>query len=188
MTKPKKCAVRTCRQPYTPRRAFETWCSPDCALTILAQRKAKLAALLAKREREALRVRKLQLKPLTYWENRAQIAVNALRREIDRDQPCYTCGTYEADEWHAGHWISRGASSYMRYDYQRNIRKQCSRCNTYLGGNSVEFRKHLVEELGPMEVIAMECAPKSIRRTREELQEIEAKAKADLKALQKERA
>ncbi len=181
-TKLKTCRCG-CKQKFTPRSSFQTAAFPECALRLVEKKKIKDQAIRDKRERAEIRERKLESKRIEYWLNRAQVAVNALRRYLDKDKPCFTCQTWDADEWHAGHWLSRGACSSLRFDWQRNIRTTCNRCNIHLGGNAAIFRVELVKELGEEMVQDMENTPRSRRWTREECQQIEADAKARLKAL-----
>ena len=68
---------------------------------------------------------------------------------------CYTCGTYyHWKKLDAGHYIGR-ANRGVRWDL-RNIRPQCTKCNSFEEGQHWKFREHLVEELGAEEVAALE--------------------------------
>ena len=47
----------------------------------------------------------------------------------------------------AGHYRSRGSASHLRFNLF-NIHLQCARCNRYLSGNVVEYRKELIKRIG----------------------------------------
>jgi hypothetical protein len=69
--------------------------------------------------------------------------------------PCYTCGTmYVWKALEAGHYIGRSNRG-VRWDL-RNIRPQCTKCNSYQEGKHWQFRKNLVVELGEKEVEDLE--------------------------------
>jgi 5-methylcytosine-specific restriction endonuclease McrA len=52
---------------------------------------------------------------------------------------CVTCGsTKHYKEMHAGHFIHASKGSLVSYD-KRNINVQCVKCNTYKGGNLIEY-------------------------------------------------
>lgn len=175
--KPRKCKVKACKAEFLPKSSMQEWCSVECGVVLGLERVAKQERIRAKREQEEFRQRKLAAKPISYWEHKAQRAVNALRRFIDKDKPCYTCDARWTVQWEAGHYRSRGACSSARFDWKRNIRTQCHRCNVELSGNAGMFRKRLAEELGEQAVLDLEAMPKSYRWTRAECEAIEAEAK-----------
>lgn len=181
--KQKKC--RNCKQLFTPARPLQTVCSPSCAQQLINSRKAKEQAKQDKIERQLIRERKLELKKPQYWLKRAEKAVNAFIRERDRDQPCISCGTYDASEWHAGHWVSVGASSALRYD-PANIHKQCHQCNWFEGGKSTDYEARLPARIGHAEFERVKYAKRERKWTREECQQIEAHYRAKLKEMKGE--
>jgi len=66
---------------------------------------------------------------------------------IDGYNNCYTCkGNFNIKELHAGHYLSR-VFTYVRWN-EVNVKPQCYNCNINLRGNSVVFRKNLVNEYG----------------------------------------
>lgn len=182
--KPKKC--RWCRDTFQPERLMQKCCSPGCAISFIADQKGKKAEKEAKAERQKTKARLLELKPLQYWLKRAEKAVNALRREQDllSGYGCITCGTHDADVWTAGHWISVGASSGTRYDYQ-NIHLQCHQCNYFGGGKAQDYEARLPARIGQANVDRLKSAKREKKWSIQECQAIEAKAKEELKALQK---
>ena len=117
----------------------------------------------------------------------AEKAVNAFVRERDRDQPCISCGTNDAAEWHAGHWKSVGANSALRFD-PANIHRQCDQCNVFKGGNANEYEIRLPARIGQAEVDRLKHAPRVRKWTREECQAIEQEFKSKLKELREREA
>lgn len=68
---------------------------------------------------------------------------------------CYTCGKVnEIKKLQNGHYISRSYLS-TRFD-EENCRVQCYGCNVMQQGKSVDFREHLVRDLGEKKVLALE--------------------------------
>ena len=69
--------------------------------------------------------------------------------------PCYTCGAqHHWKAMDAGHYIGRSNRG-SRFDL-RNIRPQCTKCNSYEEGMHWKFRQCLVQELGAKEVEKLE--------------------------------
>lgn len=78
-------------------------------------------------------------------------------RDIYRGQGCISCDkAYDNNRygWDAGHYISR------RYNFTRmhtyNVHLQCKRCNQFLSGNIVEYRKRLINKIGEDKVLWIE--------------------------------
>lgn len=173
--RPRKC--KWCREKFVPERQMQQCCGWNCALSYSAQEKEKKA----KRETKA---KLIELKPLQYWLKRAEKAVNALRRAEDlaAGYGCITCGTHDAEEWHAGHWISVGASSATRFD-PANIHLQCRQCNYFGGGKAQDYEARLPARIGQAEVDRLKAAKRERKWTREECQAIEAEALVKLREL-----
>ncbi len=175
----RKCAISTCRAPFTPRSMTHKTCSPDCALELVAVEKARAA----RKDRQAGLAK---LKRRADYMREAQAAVNAWVRERDADLPCISCGRHHQGQYHAGHYLARGSHPQLALN-PLNIAKQCAPCNTYLSGNQVRFRQGLIERIGVVLVEALE-ADNSIRKyTVEELIAIRDEYRAKLKELKKER-
>lgn len=61
---------------------------------------------------------------------------------------CVTCGsTKPYKEMHAGHFIHASKGSLVSYD-DRNIHPQCPKCNTYQGGNLIEYTLFIQDKYG----------------------------------------
>jgi hypothetical protein len=50
-------------------------------------------------------------------------------------------------QMHAGHFYAAGNFSAVRWD-EDNVHGQCIKCNTFLHGNLLEYRKNLIEKIG----------------------------------------
>ena len=135
-----------------------------------------------KAERQEHRTRLLDVKPLSYWSKRAAVACHAFIRARDANCPCISCGATSSPQWDAGHFRPSGVNSALRFD-ERNIHKQCVRCNQYLSGNLIHYRAGLVVKIGEQAVIELENNHETKRWTREELQEVERIYKERLRAL-----
>lgn len=115
MAKParRRCKNDECREWFHPAFANQWWCSPECGTKIALERRSKereKAEKVAEKKRrreeqkqkDKLKIRKLALKPRSYWIKQAQQAVNAFIRERDRDLPCISCGTLTSAQWMPG--------------------------------------------------------------------------------------
>lgn len=156
-----------------------------------ARRKEEIEAEKeARAERKRLKQRKEALRPLKWYEDKAQEWVNKFIRLRDRLLPCISCGKETrkggyvgAGGLHAGHYRSRGACSFLRF-HEDNIHGQCAQCNEQLSGNAIEFRIALVKKIGTDRVEWLEQQPKSRKWTREELDGITTEYKAKCKQLE----
>ena len=83
---------------------------------------------------------------------KAQCAFNKWIRERDRNNGCISCGS-QID--HAGHYYSQGHHSALRYN-EMNTAGQCLRCNNFLHGNLINYRKGLVKRYGESKVLMLE--------------------------------
>ena len=143
--KPKTCPI--CRIKFMPSRAMQKVCSPACAYEYSRKETAKAETRKALEDRKTIKIRKDAIKTIRDWTKEAQIAVNAYRRELLKDDPCISCGRYHSGQYHAGHYISVGAHPELRFE-ELNIWKQCQPCNTHLSGNLINYRKALVARIG----------------------------------------
>lgn len=70
---------------------------------------------------------------------------NAWIRKRDEGQPCISCGKFTSLQ--AGHFYSAGSFSLLRFN-EDNVNGQCLRCNYFLSGNLIEYRKNLLLKIG----------------------------------------
>ena len=118
-----------------------------------------------------------------------QRAFNDWRREtlLAAGHGCISCGTKSAFVWHAGHYRTTAAAPQLRFNPD-NLWLQCPVCNVHKSGNIEAYRAALVELIGEERVLALESNNETHRYTREELDGIRAKARADLRALKQQEA
>lgn len=155
----KKC--KACRQPFTAVRPLQAACSPVCALTIARDAREK-------QERAATKAQREKLKTRSDWLKDAQAAVNKYVRLRDIGKPCISCDALPEQKrggtMDAGHFRSVGSAPHLRF-YTLQIAAQCVKCNRYLGGNAVEFRRGLVLRYGLAKIEAIESAQGSPKWT-----------------------
>jgi hypothetical protein len=160
----RKCAI--CRAPARREMNLKPFCSPECGLE-LAKR------ILAKQDRAADKVKLLKLKPLSYWEKRAERVVNLYVRLRDHDRGCISCdkpATWDG-QWHCSHFRSVGAASAVRY-HLWNLAKACSQCNNYKSGNLSEYEPRLRAKIGDAKVDWLRTQNQVTRYSREYLQRL----------------
>jgi hypothetical protein len=175
----RKCKV--CSTVFVPY-GIASWYSPECgtelALDKLAKKKAKDAAA----DRALTRQQLLDLKPLKYWAKRAEKDFNAFVRARDEGDACISCATYDADEWHAGHFYTVKARPDLRFN-EDNVHLQCGQCNLFESGNVSKYRPRLKAKIGAERFAALVPVDPAFKKTREYYQAVEAKYKAKLKEL-----
>ena len=127
---------------------------------------AKAARMAAKVERASIKARKEAIKTLADLKREAQTAMNRWIVQVrDADKPCISCGRHHQGQWHAGHYMSRGAAPQHALN-PLNVHKQCAPCNTYLHGNLIAYRVRLIELIGLQAVEELETdnAPRKMTR------------------------
>ena len=157
MRKPRRrCKTPDCREWFPPRFQNEWWCTPECGVVvgIAAREKKRLKERQeaeskrkkeVQQERRHHKIRKLEVKPLSYFHSKAQAAFNTYIRTRDAEQPCISCGRHHEGKYDAGHYRTRGASPATRYD-ETNCHKQCVSCNQHLSGNIENYTPNLIEK------------------------------------------
>ena len=143
----------------------------------------KAAKVRERKARSESRQRKLDVKPIGYWAEKAQRSFNAYIRARDANEPCICCGAFHDGQWHAGHYRSVGGQPELRFE-EDNCHKQASYCNNYKSGNLAEYRIRLIAKIGLERVEFLEGPHEPKRYRREDYQAIEAEYKAKLKKLQ----
>ncbi|MDM3131968.1 recombination protein NinG [Citrobacter sp. CK205] len=200
MRKPSRRKCKVCNEWFIPAYDNIRWCCPEhgaiYAMDLRAKEKVKAEAKSIKEkhkaekaDRKRLRERRKDVKPLRHWVQMTQRAFNDWRREmlLSDGNGCISCGTKTAFAWHAGHYRTTAAAPQLRFNPD-NVWLQCSACNVHKSGNIEAYRVALVELIGEERVLALESNNKTHRYTREELDGIRAKARADLRALKQQEA
>jgi hypothetical protein len=100
---------------------------------------------------------------------KAQDVFNRWIRERDKDLPCICCGSYNASE--AGHYRSQGHYGSLRFN-EMNVNLCCTRCNCFLHGNLIEYRKGLIKKYGEERVLMLENVKSYKKWSRFELEAI----------------
>ncbi|MDB5822204.1 MAG: protein ninG [Herminiimonas sp.] len=177
----KKCAI--CPDQFTVQRMGQKVCGPMCAI-----RHAALAKAKAQKAEAALTRAQLQdLQKPHYWAKRAEKHCNAFIRLRDQGDPCISCGTYDAPEWHAGHCYTVAARPDIRY-HEDNIHLQCPSCNTYKGGMVGDYKVRVASKIGQERLDALAYVNPAYKKTREYYQSVEAFYKARIKEFKREAA
>ena len=187
--RPKKC--RVCRETFTPRKALQVVCSPNCGLLHAKQKRERERKALAKIERKAIKARKEKLKSRGDYLREAQKAFNEFIRWRDRvaGHACISSGRpldWSGNAVDCGHYRSVGSAPHLRFD-ERNAHAQDKHDNRYLSGNAVDYRIGLIKRIGLESVEALEADQEPKHYSIDDLKQIKAQYRQKLREL-KERA
>ena len=148
----RRCAH--CRKKIPQTDAIISSLKSFCSIEHLAEyaktdRAKKYANKVVSKEK---RIAKEKLKTRSDWQKEAQKAFNQYIRERDREKPCVSCGALQGvvvrgGAFDAGHYRSRGSAPHLAF-HTHNCHAQCVKCNRFLGGNIVEYRKELLLRIG----------------------------------------
>jgi hypothetical protein len=189
----RRCAIKTCRKPFTPMSMTHKACSPECAIEVATAARGKKETqerrLQARREAEEKRSHKEKVeysKKLQWHLERAQTAINAYIKARDFGKSCGCCGRpldwYLNKDIDCGHFRTVAAAGHLRYN-EDNASAQSVYCNRNKAGNQAEYRQHLIMRIGQERVEALENNNQTKNWTREELYEITMTYRAKLKEL-----
>lgn len=76
---------------------------------------------------------------------KTQAVFNKYIRLRDKDKGCVSCKSPKIE--HASHYFSAGKYPALRF-HEDNVHGSCLRCNYFMGGNLLEYRKTLVTRIG----------------------------------------
>jgi len=181
----KICAC--CKKSFVKQRPMQAVCSIQCAMEharkLAEKKQAKQEAADRSRTREKLKA----LETYPQLVKKAQTAFNAFIRARDAGKPCISCGAYlpgaqvggGAD---CGHYRSVGSAPHMRF-VEDNAAGQCKKCNQYLSGNHVDYRKGLIDRVGLKRVEQIESDQTVRKYTKEALEEIARYYRAEARKL-----
>lgn len=187
--KEKRC--KGCAKPFLQQRAGQQACSPSCALQVARHKreKAELKKLEAakRQERQQDKERKERLKSRSDWMRDAQAAVNKFvrLRDLSEGRVCISCGRDHQGQWHAGHYLSRGAHPELALE-PKNIHLQCAPCNTHLSGNQIQMRRGLVMRYGVEFVEWLEGPHEPKKYTIDQLKQIISEFRSMARKLEKD--
>ena len=134
---------KQCGEVFQKEQQLQSLCSIKCAIERSHELNKK------KREKELkdkVKVMKTETMTRGEWIKLLQATFNTYIRLRDKDLGCVSCGRFDVEEFHAGHYI---ASTYQYHRFnQDNVHKQCSKCNTHLRGNLIPYRIELIKRIG----------------------------------------
>lgn len=178
----KKC--KNCKAEFVQYSTIQNLCTACLIIKgrKIAEKNAKKAIQTKKKQ---LRADKEAIKPLKYWADKAQVAINKwIVHGRDKDLPCISCGTTNPNiQYCASHYRSRKAASQLRYN-EDNLHKACNHyCNMQLSGNIENYRPALIKKIGQERHDALINNNEVKRWTIEECKAIEAEYKLKLKEI-----
>ena len=65
----------------------------------------------------------------------------------DNDKPCISCNSSTADLFDGGHFYKAEVYSGFIFN-EDNCHKQCRKCNRFMNGNELNYRKGLINRYG----------------------------------------
>ena len=165
-------------------KGLQAFCDKDCLIEYATSNTKKLSEKGRKIERQRIAAKKKQfnLSDKTLRKKAAQNAFNAYIRLRDEKLPCISCQRYHDGQYHAGHYLSRGAHPELAFE-PLNCHKQCAPCNNHLSGNIAAYRINLIKKIGIERVEWLEGKHEPKRYTCEELKAIEDDYKNKIKNL-----
>jgi hypothetical protein len=173
--KPKKCRNRDCGKTFMPVRTMQAVCSPHCGLALAAKQREQKAARANREERKSIRVALEKAKTRGTHLKELQAAFNAWIRLRDAGQPCIACGRYHQGQNHAGH-------------YRSNVHLTCQPCNVHLSGNLIQMRIGMIKKIGLARVEWLEGQHEPKKYTLQEILEMKAFYRAEVRRLKREAA
>lgn len=208
MAKQPRRRCKICREWFHPRSFNEWWCSPEHGAVFGIQERDKkrqkdIQQAEAQRkeqtqaERRSLKIRKLAVKPTSYFKAKAQQAFNEFIRTRDHDQPCISCGEtnppdLHGGQWDCGHFKTVGGFPELRF-VELNAYRQCKSCN---GGSAKygakaktvteQYEARLIERIGQEAVDWLNGPHEMTRYRREDYIAIRDTYRAKTRALKKQ--
>ena len=146
-----RCKI--CKTKFEPTFFLQKWCSPECGAKygLILKEKADTDTWIAEKQKL-----KNKLKSYSQKLNDAKKVFQKWIRQRDEHQPCISCGVmFSVPCWDAGHF--KKAELYRGVIFNElNVHKQCRKCNYYLDGNELEYRRGLVNRIGLCKVVELE--------------------------------
>ena len=84
---------------------------------------------------------------------KTQAVFNKFIRLRDKDKGCVSCKSPKIE--HASHYFSAGKFTALRFN-EDNVHGSCLRCNYFMNGNLLEYRKTLLKRIGEERVDFLE--------------------------------
>jgi hypothetical protein len=100
----------------------------------------------------------------------------------DKDLGCISCPSPKVEQ--ASHYFSAGKFPALRFN-EHNVNGSCLRCNYFMSGNLLGYRRGLIKKIGEENVDFLEgiANRKKHKWSILELQEIEKEYKAKIKSI-----
>ena len=155
---PKRKRCKECNKLFVPERDLQPCCGFDCEIIYITDKnnlKSLVESGKANRKKESDKKKKdFKVNDNKNLIEIAQSTVNKYIKIRDKNEPCISCGTFNA-KWDAGHYESVGSDKQLRFN-TLNIHKQCYYCNCHLSANKTPYRINLVEKIGIKKVEILE--------------------------------
>lgn len=146
-----------------------------CYICTMSKEAMKNLYKIKKTERKRINEIKESIKTLRDHIRDAQTVFNTWVRNRDKDKPCISCDRPLNTKFDAGHYLSAGGNSALRF-HEDNCHGQCVHCNQHLSANLINYRIGLVKRIGMEKVEFLECNAKMVKKwTVEELKSIKQK-------------
>ncbi|MCW6569773.1 recombination protein NinG [Yersinia ruckeri] len=192
---PKHRNCKVCKTRFKPAAIYEWWCCEEHKeelITKLAtearqkrmQKEGKQKQKDDQAERRSLKIRKLAVKPLSYFAKQAQQAFNEYIRTRDAGQGCISCGRFHEGQYHAGHYRTVGANPELRFD-EDNCHRQCAPCNNHLSGNIENYMPTLIAKIGQVRFDRLMGPHEAVRYRPEDFTRIRDEYRAKTRAIKK---
>lgn len=159
----KEVNCKSCGNPFMAFRSTDKACSMKCAKKLKAEKDLE--------RKDRVKVvsesgRELLLKM-------ARQVFNRYIRERDAGQPCICCGKPLGDDYHAGHFMSAGGHSALRFD-EDNVHAQRADCNTgHRAGMIQEYEERLLKKIGSERLESLKTRANKVKQwTPEELRQV----------------
>lgn len=133
---------KQCQTKFIPKYFNQKFCMiNDECINAHVESAKKVQIKVKKKENQ---VKKLELKPKSYWLAILQKEINQIVRLIDKDCPCISSGRpYRSDD-QAGHFYSVGSTPALRFNLL-NLWSQSIKDNMHNSGNLLNYRETLVK-------------------------------------------
>lgn len=113
---------------------------------------------------------------------KTQMTFNKFIRMRDKDKGCVSCKSLKVEQ--ASHYFSAGKYTALRFN-EDNVHGSCLRCNYFMSGNLLEYRKGLLKRIGKerLEILEGLAHRQTHKWTVLELQVIDKEYKQKIKQL-----
>lgn len=100
---------------------------------------------------ESRTIAKYQKRSLPWLKMKATFHFNAYIRQRDANEDYFSCTSCNSkgmiNQMHAGHFYSGGHYPELKFN-EDNVNGQCPRCNFFLAGNLIPYRRNLIRKIG----------------------------------------